>query len=135
MWNIEYTFKEKESVRKFKWDKLLENKEFKNCYNKFLQETNPVFDETCNNRLWTFQYCNSILKEISRREQIYGKKKKNSEEDEVEAPVAVVDDDETNADGASPRAKYDPYKLSLPDFPMQLTKTQIAEEEQIMQKR
>lgn len=77
-----------------------------------------------------FRLCGNRFSSSFGRETIYGKKKKNSDEDDFEHPVInAVDEDDVNPETGSPRAKHDPYKLSLPDFPMKLTAKQMEEEE------
>ena len=112
-------FKEKKSIMRFKWDKLLEDKDFKRSYLIFLKEAHPNLEETCWDRKWTKDYCDNLLREITRRETKYGRKKKGGEDDD-EPVIKNPEDEDANAEG-SPRAKHDPYKLSMPDFPVKLT--------------
>jgi hypothetical protein len=78
-------------------------------------------------------YQDTLMRELNRRETLYGKKakKKTDDDDEDEKPKA--EDKKEDEDGQA--IKKDKYSLAMPVFETKLTEEQLAHEKKIREAR
>ena len=97
LFNISYVKKEKEAIDKFT-DKMGGDFEFQMAFRIFMKEKNPHYDDLCERRRIMKEYQDSVLKELNRRENLYGSKKVKEEDDELNEKKKRNEDDEEDTD-------------------------------------
>ena len=116
-------------------DGTKDDAEFQHAYKIFLKEKNPhPINDLCAERSMFKDYQVELLRELVRRDQLYGKKKKKDGDSTDREDYLNSDPEDDGSKDGSP-AKYDPYYLPLPKFNAKLTPAQLESEKEERDKR
>ena len=129
IFNILFQKKQKDAIEKFT-SNMKHDSDFQRALRAFKKESNPGVEDLFQQRKLEKQFHESLIKELLRRETLYGQKQKKAEEEE-----RLATNDKDDKDDETKHSERDLYELSMLQFKFKLSPEEEEHERNIRKER